>query len=154
MTTAASEPTHTPIVLPKELLASTAFLLARAGMGIKLRVMDELERAGFGIYQYSVLAVLGEGARETQATIADTLGVDRSQLVGVLDELEGRGLVERKRDAKDRRRYMVSLTPDGKRELVKLRSRVKAIEESFLAPLDEESRKALHDALLRVSGCG
>ena len=125
-----------PVALPEELRACTAFLLARVG---------------FSMYQYSVLAVLGEGVKETQATIADALTLDRSQLVGVLDELEEAGLIERRRDPTDRRRHTVRLTPAGKKQLVKMRTIVKRIEDAFLAPLDEKARTALHDALLRVA---
>jgi len=139
------------LCLPEELVASTAFLLARVGIAIKLRVMDELEGVGFTGYQYGVLALLGEGATETQARIADVLGLDRSQLVGELDDLEERGLVERRRDPNDRRRHMVTLTTGGKRQLVKLRGLVKRIEDSFFEPLDEDARKQLHDVLLRVA---
>ena len=137
--------------LPKELVSSTAFLLAKVGMTVKMRMLDELEQIGCGMYEYGVLAVLAEGAQKTQAAIADALSVDRSQLVGVLDTLEGDGLVERKRDPNDRRRHAVSITADGKRRLVKLRSVVKEIERSFLEPLDEDSRRALHETLLRVA---
>ena len=139
--------------LPEELLASTGFLLARVGYGIKLRLIEEFEAAGFTIYQYGVLALLGEGASETQGKIADVLDVDRSQLVGELDALEERGLVERRRDPQDRRRHMVSITADGKRQLGRMRSSVKRIEDSFLEPLDASSRKALHDTLLDVACC-
>src|SRR5438067_12517370 len=133
--------------LPEELLASTAFLLARVGFGIKLRVMGELESAGFTIPQYGVLALLGEGATKTQASIADVLGLDRSQLVGELDALEERGLIERRRDPNDRRRHTVAVTAAGKRQLVRLRATVKRIEDSFLEPLDGAARQQLHDTL-------
>ena len=144
-------PTPLKTCLPKELVSSTAFLLARVGVAIKMRVIDELEQVGCGVYEYGVLAMLGEGAQETQAAIADGLGVDRSQLVHVLDTLEEDGLIVRKRDPNDRRRHTVSITAEGKSRLVTLRSTVKRIEQSVLEPLDEESRKALHEALHRVA---
>ena len=121
------------------------------GYAIKLTALEEFEREGFSHNQYSVLAVLGEGVKDTQATIADALDLDRGQLVGVLDGLEEAGLIERRRDQSDRRRHAVSLTPVGKKQLVKMRTIVKRIEDSFLAPLDDEARSALHDALLRVA---
>jgi DNA-binding MarR family transcriptional regulator len=137
--------------MPKELLASTLFLLARAGSAIKARTLDELEEAGFGMYQYSVLALLGEGDRPTQRLIASELGLDRSQLVGVLDGLEERGLIVRRRDPDDRRRHTVSLTPEGKRQLVRIRSIITRLEDSVLKALDGESRKPLHAALERIA---
>jgi MarR family transcriptional regulator, lower aerobic nicotinate degradation pathway regulator len=137
--------------LPLEMLARTGVLVARVGIAVKMETMDRFEAAGFSAYHYGVLAVLEEGARETQATIADALGVDRSMLVGLLDQLEERGMIERRRDPNDRRRQMVSLTPAGRRQLGEFRTMVQEIEDEFLAPLDEDERATLHDLLLRVA---
>src|SRR3954467_2493073 len=124
--------------LPAELLASTAFLLARVGYGMKMRVIQEFEKAGFTILQYGVLALLGEGASETQSKIADVLDYDRSQLVSELDALEERGLIERRRDPLDRRRHMVSITSDGKRQLGRLRANGKPMR----SPVPRAARRA------------
>jgi MarR family transcriptional regulator, lower aerobic nicotinate degradation pathway regulator len=140
-----------PATLPDELQACTGFLLARVGFAFKATAIEAFEREGFGVYQYSVLAVLGEGVKETQASIADTLKLDRGQLVGVLDELEEAGLIERRRDQTDRRRHTVSLTRAGQKRLVKMRAVIERIENDFLEPLTPKARAALHDSLLRVA---
>jgi len=141
----------TSACLPRELVASPVFLLGRLGYELKRRAADDLEAAGFSVYDYSVLALLSEGTCEGQMAIAALLKVDRSQLVGLLDGLEERGLLERRRDPNDRRRHTVSLTTEGKRHLTRLREVVKQIEEEFLAPLDAEQREQLHALLVALA---
>jgi MarR family transcriptional regulator, lower aerobic nicotinate degradation pathway regulator len=136
---------------PRELVASPAFLLARLGVGLKTRAYKEFEQVGFSPYHYSVLALLDEGARETQATIADALQLDRSMLVGLLDTLEDNGLIERRRDNTDRRRHLVSLTAAGKRQLARFRTIVQGVEDEFLAPLDPDTRATLQIILLTLA---
>src|SRR5437016_1154465 len=123
--------------LPEELIASSTFLLKRVGFAAKDRGMAAYESTGLHPYHYAILLVLSEGSRETQGSIADALGYDRGQLVGLLDELEERGLLERKRDPADRRRHIVELTPDGKRALAKLRALAGRLEDEFFGQLDE-----------------
>jgi DNA-binding MarR family transcriptional regulator len=152
MTTSATEAPARPIHrVAKELVASSGFLLARLGLGFKTKTIARLEQAGFETYHYSILAILAEGARETQANIADALALDPSRLVALLDALEQRGLVVRQRDPQDRRRHVVSVTVAGKRELARLRETVKQLEDEFFAPLDPESRKAFHELLLQLA---
>src|SRR5438093_11675907 len=135
---------------PRELVESPAFLLARLGVGLKTRAFKEFEQVGFSPYHYSVLALLDEGARETQATIADALQLDRSMLVGILDALEEKQLIERRRDVTDRRRHLVSLTSAGNRQLARSRTIVQRIADEFLAPLDADARANLYPTLLTL----
>jgi DNA-binding MarR family transcriptional regulator len=137
--------------LPGELVASTSFLLKRLGFAAKEKAMEAYERTGLHPYHHAVLIVLDESSRETQAAIADALGYDRGQLVGLLDELEEQGLVERRRDPNDRRRHTVRLTPEGKRTLRRLRGIARDVEDDFLAPLSDEERAQLHALLLRLA---
>ena len=138
--------------LPEELVSSTLFLLKRLGMAAKERSMEAYEQAGLHPYHYAILAVLDEGSRETQGAIADALGYDRGQLVGLLDELEEAGLLERRRDPNDRRRHVVRLTPAGRKTLTKLRTLSSKVEEEFLTALDESERETLHRLLLALAG--
>src|SRR5919202_3633089 len=146
MTTTNLETARPPagVRLPEELVASTAFLIKRLGFAAKDRAIAAYEQAGLNPYHHAVLAVLDEGTRETQGAIADALGYDRGQLVGLLDELEKRSLVERRRDPADRRRHIVRLTPNGKRALAKLRGLARQLEDDLLAPLDEREREQFH----------
>jgi MarR family transcriptional regulator, lower aerobic nicotinate degradation pathway regulator len=141
-----------PASAPRELLLSSAFLLKRLGWMINERAHDALAPKGLTPQHHGVLSLLDEGTRETQGEIADTLGYDRSHLVGLLDELEEKGLVTRQRDPGDRRRQIVSLTPAGKEMLGELRAVAKQLEKEFLAPLDADQRRTLHELLLVLAG--
>ena len=105
-----------------------------------------------------VLAVVEKLQPVSQRQISDHLGLDASDVVGVLDILEAASMVERRRDPRDRRRHAVVLTERGEeaaRHFAALR--VKATERA-LADLDQEERRTLVELLDRanarwVSGC-
>jgi MarR family transcriptional regulator, lower aerobic nicotinate degradation pathway regulator len=152
MTATSPEAPPRPIHrVAKELVASSGFLLAPLGLAFKAKARERIEREGFEANHYSVLAMLGEGPRETQATVADALDLDPGRLVAVLDSLEERELIVRQRDPHDRRRHVVSITPAGKRQLQKLRSVTKKLEDEFFAPLDTDDRTRFHNLLLKLA---
>jgi MarR family transcriptional regulator, lower aerobic nicotinate degradation pathway regulator len=136
---------------PAELRTSTSYLLKKLGFSLKERTLQAYESTGLSPYDHGVLALLDEDPCETQAMIADALGYDRSHLVGVLDDLEERGLVERRRDPADRRRHLVKLTPAGKDAVVRLRGVAKEIDDAFFEMLDPAERAKLTSLLSRVA---
>src|SRR5438876_1413506 len=154
MTTTGTPIPPSPVLprLPEELVASATFLLKRLGFSIKDQTMKAYEETGLHPYHHGILTVLAERSRETQGAIADALGYDRGQLVGLLDELEERGLVERRRDPNDRRRHIVSLTPDGKQTLRRLRALSGRLEDEFLSPFSDADRTTLNDMIFSLAG--
>lgn len=61
----------------------------------------------------TVLALIAANPGSSQTALAGRAGLNKSALVGIVDQLEQRKLVERDRAAADRRRYQVSVTPEG-----------------------------------------
>jgi MarR family transcriptional regulator, lower aerobic nicotinate degradation pathway regulator len=145
------EPTRFAPGLPRDLGMSSTFLLKRLAYAAKERSMKAYEELGLHPYHYAILLVLDDGSHETQGSIADALGFDRGQLVGLLDELEEHGLLERRRDPDDRRRHIVKMTPDGAKMLRRLRALARKNEDDFLDPLSEEQRADLLELLQRLA---
>lgn len=140
-----------PPKIARELAANSGFLLARLGIGFKNRAFARVELEGLEPNYYGILAILAEGDRETQGTIAQALGLDPSRLANVLDTMEKRGLVARHRDPLDRRRHVVSITPEGGEVLDRLRALARAMADEFLAPLAPDDRETFHRLLLQLA---
>jgi DNA-binding MarR family transcriptional regulator len=100
---------------------------------------------------YLVLAASNGGEPSSQLALAQRLGVDRTVMTYLLDELERAGLVARTPDPTDRRARRITLTEDGRARLCALEGSLRAAEEDLLAPLDTEERDALRTLLLRVA---
>jgi DNA-binding MarR family transcriptional regulator len=92
--------------------------------------------------QFSVLTVIERNPGLTQSQVAEALGIKRTNFVGMLDELEKRGLAER-RQARDKRSYALFLTPDGAALMRKLRPVIKAHESRMIARVGEDGRDRL-----------
>src|SRR4051794_6217520 len=101
------------------------------------------------------LTVLRDRDGSTQQALATTLMMDRATVVGLLNDLEADGLVERTRSPEDRRRHIVRLTDHGVRVLVKTEFALAGVEDAVLCALDADQRAQLYDLLaLAASGQG
>ena len=102
--------------------------------------------------QLVALTLLDAHGPVSQQALGDALRLDPSNVVGLLNELEERGLVTRRRDPADRRRHIVELSAAGADELAHTSSRLRLVEDELLAALSAEDRATLHSLLVRVVG--
>ncbi|HEY8482030.1 MAG TPA: MarR family transcriptional regulator [Spirillospora sp.] len=100
---------------------------------------------------YLVLAAAVQGEAGSQRALAERLGVDRTVMTYLLDDLERAGLVERRPDPSDRRNRHVVATEHGAKLLDELRVRVGLVEERMLDVLPEESRESFRAMLAAVA---
>ena len=98
------------------------------------------------------LTILRDTGGISQADLADTIRIDRTNLVGLLNELETSGWIERRRSPEDRRRHTVQLTKDGEELLSRAEFALTAVEDEVLSDLDDADRRTLHTLLQRVVG--
>jgi len=97
-----------------------------------------------------ILASLEDHGASSQKEISERLGIDASDLVALLDDLEKAGLANRKRDERDRRRYAVMPTPAGTKTLRQRLVDVELLNQEMLAPLSPQERDELHRLLLKL----
>ena len=120
-------------------------LLGRAHDRLRSQVDAVLAAHGLHARQFGALAVLASEGPLSQRRLGAVQGVDRTTTVAVLDHLQARGLIERRRDPADRRVHAVHLTAEGRRVLGRARGEVLEAEQRFLAALgpDGERLRAL-----------
>ncbi|MEU3598896.1 MarR family transcriptional regulator [Streptomyces sp. NPDC006798] len=94
-------------------------------------------------YHYRLLAALTEHGPASQAELARRTGIDRSDVVAALNELEPQSLIARTPDPADRRRNVVTLTPEGAARLAALGAVLTGIQDDLCAPLTFEEREEL-----------
>lgn len=94
------------------------------------------------MWGYIVLTALVEHPVRTQAALARAINADKSRIIGVLDELQERGLIRRQPDEADRRVHLLSLTPAGDRLRRQVETGIRRQEEQVLAMLAPADREA------------
>jgi DNA-binding MarR family transcriptional regulator len=110
-----------------------------------------LEPLGLTVKHFGALATLEERGPLVQRELGEELGVDRTTMVALVDELERAGYVARTRDPADRRVYVIELTRAGATARRKAADRLLAVEREILAPLSASERRVFAELLGRLT---
>jgi DNA-binding MarR family transcriptional regulator len=146
------EPSTTPPGgLHSALLRHTGFLISRMGMVAQRQFGERMEALGLTPRMWGALNVLGAEGAITQHALGKCVGSDPSSMVSTIDELEARGLVERRRHPSDRRAHALHVTTKGRQTLARGRELAKQAQDDLLEPLNEDERAQLHELLLRIA---
>lgn len=101
---------------------------------------------------FQVLAITAGGGCGSQAKLAESLGIDRTVMTYLLDELESAGLVVRRPDPQDRRARLIDLTDAGRRVHDDTVARLAEVERGVLGALDADEARTFRTLLARVTG--
>ncbi|MEV4050188.1 MarR family transcriptional regulator [Amycolatopsis sp. NPDC049688] len=137
---------------PRALLRWPTYLMGHLHRTGVSRIDAELAGSGVSLREFYVLVCIGESGPLSQQRVADRLGLDRSDLVKVLDRLEAAGWVLRERDTEDRRRHVLTLTGDGRATVGKVEEVSSEVTAELFGRLSPGERETLHRLLLKAFG--
>jgi MarR family transcriptional regulator, lower aerobic nicotinate degradation pathway regulator len=142
----AGEETPVPATLARRL----GFMLVRASAGMTRLGAQTLAPLEIDGRHYGVLAALSELGPVSQQALADIFAVDRSTMVGLVDDLERKGHVRRGKNPADRRAYALELTRSGAALEQEAAKRLEGCERHYLEPLSSGEQRQLFELLERL----
>ena len=130
--------------------STLAFLLSQVGIHASRRFAERIAAVDLNPPLFRVLNLVDAAEGRSQQAIGKAIEVPPSRMVALVDELEQRGLVERRPDPADRRVRALYLTEKGRETLARGRAIAKEHEEEVAQGLDEQDRKRLLDLLQKM----
>ncbi len=134
----------------EERRSSAGLLLALVGQEAMRRLRAAHAAVELSPRSFQLLGLLHDRGDMSQADLHAAMELDPSALVQLLNPLEERGLLERRRDTRDRRRHTVSITAAGEAKLVAAAQAQRDAEDELFAALDAEQRRRLSELLTVV----
>ena len=131
------------------LAANLSWLLSQASYALATELTAGLEALGVSPRGYCVLSTAMTGDH-TQTEIAQAVGLDKTTMVVTIDELERKGLAERRPAETDRRARVIAVTRAGEGKVAQAREVVERIHADVLSALPPRERKTFMDALTRL----
>jgi DNA-binding MarR family transcriptional regulator len=141
-----------PDLVPAPLSDRTGFLLTRAHFGSRDRADELLRPLGIVVRHFGLMMLLAEHGPSSQQALARGLSVSPTMVTQIVDEVEARGLAERRRNPADRRSYLVTLTPEGERTLVAARRAAGTVAAEIAAAVGEDGDRELRALLRKLVG--
>nr|WP_227467508.1 MarR family transcriptional regulator [Nocardioides lijunqiniae] len=130
---------------------SPGHVVWRAAARVTSALADTLP-PGVDIHAYAVLVALADEPPRSQQWLADAVATSRTTLTRVAGQLVADGLVERVRNADDRRAYALTRTPAGATAMTSWARHVAVVEDSLVAGLTDAERVELHSLLVAQVG--
>ena len=130
------------------------FLLFRASAMSMALAAEMLAPTGLSARQVGILTMVTELQPMTQKELGDALGIDRTTMVALLDDLEEKGHVTRQRHPRDRRAFLVQPTESGRTAQVVAVHILDEQQSRFLAPLTPAERSQLGELIKRLLRSG
>ena len=132
-------------------LHRSSALLDHMARLMRMRAESALAPLGLRPRHLVALTVLRDQGSPTQQALAAALQTDRTNLIGLLNELETDGLIVRRRSAEDRRRHFVELTAAGSERLAEAETALAEAEDDVLGALDADQRETLYQLLAQAT---
>ncbi|WP_172382702.1 MarR family winged helix-turn-helix transcriptional regulator [Streptomyces sp. MNP-20] len=136
---------------PSTIRTLPSWLLGRAAARGRALVADALAAEGLRMWHHVVLSAVADLGPVAQAELGRSVSLDPKDMVGVLNDLQGAGLVDRTPDPKDRRKNAVTITDEGRRTVQRCARAARRANADLLAPLSEEERTRFTEMLTRVA---
>ncbi|HEV7529088.1 MAG TPA: MarR family winged helix-turn-helix transcriptional regulator [Solirubrobacteraceae bacterium] len=140
--------------IPGELGVFPGYLLARLGQASSRRFHKALEPEGLHPRHFGVMTMVAAQPGMSQQQLHEKTAIDPSSMVAVIDELQARGLAERRQDPDDRRARTIFLTEHGEQTLQRIRGLAADLQRDFFAALSADERRELHALLRKLAGSG
>ena len=150
--------TYTDSVIPLEPqalapvgAARSTVLITRMARAMRRQFEQAVAPLGLRSRHLVALTHLSDHGPTAQQTLIEALGLDASNLVALLNELEDADLIVRSRDRADRRRGIIELSAEGERVLATVDRAFEAVDDEMLAALSSDERAVLNELLARAS---
>ena len=150
--------TYTESVIPIEPQAlapagatRSTVLITRMARAMRRQFEQAVAPLGLRSRHLVALTHLSDHGPTAQQTLIEALGLDASNLVALLNELEDADLIVRSRDRADRRRGIIELSAEGERVLATVDRAFEAVDDEMLAALSSDERATLNELLARAT---